>query len=522
MRREEEEEEEEEKEGEDQMRGHNSIKRGISDRVLESPQENCVSVLSESERHDRARRLYNKINKSHESSNDLLGNRNSVRMSVGRSRRGGMRQSDNVDAMSIVSSLTSSTEDTKSSRTKKLVGRMKLRREYSKKKKMGRERSTKCTVVEESIDEDRQTMNQQSTPQVTNGFTEQHQTPHPNGYHPYMPHPYAHSHMPYYMPPPMQQPAPQIVISQAPGTWGYPGQQPGMMYPNMNADHEQQQKQYLEQQMINQKQQEIIRQQRELQLQQQEQLELQQLQLREQRQSQLDAFSVDKVPPPPPSYDPSLRSVDYDSSERIRRKSSRNSAGDHLFSPDFIDKLKCQIKDQATTLKSSTTPKGRVESVYSSESYVRDSTKSTSQQDSFSVGILGISDKSLLTETIGLLKKNSFSDKIRGNDDEEDVGERKRRTGMHGSFVEKTKDGLGNPSLSKHSQVLSKKNVSRLESRESLELDFNDVYSAGRKETFRQGDFGTSGRKSFSGKTAADSTMRHFAFENPNFSHHND
>lgn len=482
------------------------MKRGISHRQLESPQENCVAVLEDcsGSAYDRGRRLYNKI---HSEARDPVMQKRYSR----RSRREGFRQ-ENPDRLSILSNKTSSSN---SSRSQKLLGRMKMRREYSKtnsSKKNGA--SSKCMVVAEDEEEDRQTMPIVDSDDVS--FEYEERPPYPYSYPSRMP-PGAHPPpFPYYM----QQP--QIVIAQSPNTWGGAGQQQGMWNPGMDSglnhqnwqqhlEHQrlqqQLQKQFLDQQVLNQQQEEVLRHQRE-------QFEKQRELFRNESQKYRDTEINHEVEDS--SSTPQLVSSN---SFKLRTKTSEDEREKNpLFTKEFIDKLQEKLDaDESSdelSLNSPTNMERRV-SERNTDINIRESSKlgnvSSSKRytDEFSVGILGIGDKSVLEKTISLLKRNSFSDKFNPSRDNE--GGAKPRSGMHSSFVESTKDGLSNP---KQSQVLKKASL-RVEPRESLELDFNDVYNAGKKESFRI----DTNRRSFRRNDSSDTNGRHFAFENPHFSH---
>jgi hypothetical protein len=520
-------------------------KRGISDRQLFDTQDNCVAIIGDSSKHDRTRRLYQKQVSGSENDNGK-----SISMKApNRGRRQGfcLRSTNSTHRDSMVSTLSCSTNSTDSSK----IDRIRHRRDNAKKNKLrsvGKGKSAKSlqNVIEEEEDPTPtppppvSPINPYEHPQYPYGYPPPMPPP---GMHPGMMHP-GMMHPGYYMQPPPVQP--QIVMmAQPPGAW-FPGQQQQQSQDMTNPQQQgstspgMTEQQYKDQQLINKQQQDIIRQQQELQQQQQDQLQRQQAQLLKQQQQQQQQqqntsnakfmLNQSSNPSPPAATPVPVAPPELPKSE-AKKGVTKPTPSNPILSADFIDQLKDKLGDQATKVRRSSSfgkdksKKGKPDRTRTStagsddarESTASSSAKSTSRNtDDFTVGILGIGDISVLEKTIGLLKKNSFSDKF--NPEKNEAA--KPRGGMHGSFVEKTRDGLNKrPSDRKLSQVLSKTNV-RLERRESLELDFNDVYST-KKESFtvQSGLLDNSKMPPKSFKRQDSNGSRNFAFENPNFSH---
>lgn len=480
------------------------MKRAVSQKTFDTAADNCVAVIVDgaSKKHDRTRRLYNKLTADSTNPEKSFSSRGG-----GGSRQGGLRREDssNLERMSSISSLSNSTTSS-ASRSKKLMGRMKQRRENIANQKsarnLGKGKSTKCLQVKEE-DEEEEALpikNEQNPPQYPQ-FS--------YGYPPHMPHPGIQGMPPpgYFMPPPQMQMYPNMQMNPQ-----MQMNQQMQMNPQMqmmsptggtgwgNAEGLMQQ-QGMDQHLINQQQQELIRQQ-------QEQLKQQQLEQQELLQKHKEhLLALSRLPPPPtPAETPS--------------------------SPPqtFLDQVKSRNTDKLNTQRS---PRSRTDTGFSDDGRESSDKSSTGRiTDDFTVGILGFGDKSVLQRTIGLLKKNSFSDKFNphgvgggeaGAESETGTGTGAgvsvmTRGGRNSSFIEKTREGLHRSgSDRKVSQVLTKANR-RLESRESLELDFNDVYSY-RKESFtpKSGLLDKTQTKSF--KRQDSSGRSNFAFENPNFSH---
>lgn len=428
--------------------------------------------------------------------------------------------------MSQVSALTTSTS---SSRSKNLISRMKQRREYSSNsqksfKRSGKGGNSKCAQVKEEEEEDLIAAPKGSNPPGN-------ASDHLQQLYGYPPSMAVAGIQPAYFMPPMQpvMQAPHVMMPPPLG-W-YPGQQQGMasgvMTPDMmNAgmiSAGMTVQQLKDQQLIFQQQQEIIQQQQQLQ---QDQLQKQQEMLKNQQRLLQDP---PLLPPPIPSPAAATPAGNHEDDVPVMQADHP-----HLSRP-LLDQLRGRVGKQAS-LKSIGANNDHEEEEEKkdrtdlTEGGVRDSTVSakssaTRTSDEFTVGILGIGDVTVLEKTIGLLKKNSFSDQFNPEKSNEG-GATKHRNGMQSSFVEKTKDGLSKrPSDRRTSQVLNRANQ-KLETRESLELDFNDVYS-GKKESFvaksglldspSGGDASKGPRKSF--KRQGSNGGRSFAYENPNFSH---
>lgn len=503
-----------------------SIKRGVSDLNLQGSQENCISVIEDQfsslNKHDRTRRLYRKQLSSDEVDSRYSG------LSAKSGRRNGFRHvsgDDNIERLSNSSNISvSSTASSNSSRSKKLLSRMKGRRENATKIRSNRNLGAisqlgRMSKVQEGDDEEA------PPPHVSNDQQHQHQQhQYPYGYpppphHGMHPYPGMHPgmypppaiHPGYYMPPPPQpQPVqPQIIIQQ-PSGWGVGQPQES---PKNAMNHQQ----YRDQQLINEQQQNIIRQQQQLQEQQQEQLRKQHEAMLKQRQDQANDRPVRKSfsrrnsdesqPPPAPL--------------RVKRNSEMDEVSDLSFgspplSEDFMEKMLIKRNEKKERRLSTEDVKKNPQGRRRSDTACSESTtasKPNRNTDDFTVGILGIGDVTVLEKTIGLLKKNSFSDKFNPGADKPEGA--KPRSGMHGSFVGKTKEELlKKPS----SQVLDKANA-RMENRESLELDFNDVYSTAKPPSFTVKSGMLSDNAPLKTFRRQDSGGRNFAFENPNFSH---
>jgi len=514
------------------------MKRGVSDLNLYGSQENCISIIEDqsttSNKHDRTRRLYHKQMSSEDGDSTYSG------QTARSGRRNGFRQGeDTIDRMSNMSiASTSSTASTSSSRSKKLLSRMKGRRDNANKIRSNRnlgaisQLGRKMSKVQEGEDDEEgpqtispikpndqdQNQSQHHPHQYPYGYPP---PPHPGmqpypGMHPGMYPPPAMHHPGYYMPPPPQpQPVqPQIIIQQPAGGWGGGPQQESPR--GMN------QQQYRDQQLINQQQQDIIRQQQQLQEQQQEQLRKQHEAMMKQhqdlasnppvRKSFSRRYSDESKPPPPPA--------------RLKRNSEIDEVSDLSFgspplSEDFMEKMQGRMNDRDYygDKQARDDVKGKSLSRRRSDTAGSESTTASKPNritDDFTVGILGIGDVTVLEKTIGLLKKNSFSDKF--NPGEEKKEPAKPRSGMHGSFVGKTKEDLAKKPSHQTSQVLAKANA-RMENRESLELDFNDVYSGAKAPSFTVKSGLLSDNAPPKTFKRQDSGGRNFAFENPNFSH---
>lgn len=478
-------------------------------------QENCLAVIEDNHKHNRTRRLYHK-----QLSSEQPASFSSTRTSK-TGRRQGFRHQDGdvIERLSNISAISSSTTSDQSKRSKNLLYRMKQRRDNATKIKSTRNLGVK-SKSSRSMSKVQEEDDEEEVPKASVTPIDQHQNPYgypPPGMHPGM-HPgmlpgmYPGMHPGYYMPPPMPQPVqPQIIIQQPPGGWGgYPPPQLEARSSGFN------QQQYIDQQLINQQQQDIIRQQQQLQ-------ELQQEQLRKQHEDMLKY----QVKNPPSESVPKRKSFSRRDSDppqpppRSRSNSDVDDMSNPALSNEFLDqfKMKMDIKgDKYTQTEDRIKSKPRVRTdTTGSESAasVKSSTPSARNTDDFTVGILGIGDLTVLEKTIGLLKRNSFSDKFRNG--EEPIEPAKPRGGMHGSFVGKTKEDLTKRPSHKTSQVLTKA-AARLESRESLELDFNDVYNVKKPPSFatQSGLADKAATKTF---RRQDSSGRNFAFENPHFSH---
>ena len=503
------------------------MKRGVTQKAHESAAGNCVAVIEEgaSRKHDRTRRLYQKTRE----------NLNSSFCS---------KQSERLSTISALSGGSSSTD-----RSKQLIGRIKHRRQHAMKaksssKSLGKEKR-QCAQVKEE-DEEEETQSLPNPPNHSNPPPSQYPPQYPyGGYPPHMPHPGMQGMPPppmggmpgYYMQPPMQMQMQPPVQMMPPAMMMNQQQQQQQQFMMMNPHTEQQN-------LLNQQQQEIIRQQ-QLQLQQQqeekllkqqerqEQLQIQQQEfLEKQQEKQKEMFEqheehlrrLSNRPLSAPVPEP-LAKVPLSSST----SSSLDTSDQHMGmgqGSNFLHQLQGEINERASMSNEIPAPPSinKIESRYSEDG--RESTEKSRNTDEFTVGILGFGDKSVLQKTIGLLKKNSFSDQFNPNYTGEVGGGGTgaatiARGGMQTSFIEKTKDGLNSRRGSdrKMSQVLTKANR-RLESRDSLELDFNDVYSV-KKESFtpRSGLLDGDDAPSKSFKRGDSSGNRNFAFENPNFSH---